>query len=213
MPVDRMPIEVLALRSVHHHVTGRLYRLRWRSGVKLVRRCRRPRHAFLTGSPDSCQPPFGSGTSPYPASYPPTRRWRPTPCCPRFPVAFRPPAFASGSSFAHCGVGPSSRSGYRPRATRGRTSTGLPRSTHTRCDRGWAPPIPRQRRCSYGRNLIFRPTACRLPTARLLPPHWTIPSARLSLTRHQTGVHTIRPSGLPLTCRPRDGTGTLGLES
>jgi hypothetical protein len=55
--------------------------------------------------------------------------------------------------------------------------------------------------------------ACRLPTARLLPPHWNIPSARFPVTRHQTGVHTIRPSGLPLACRPRDGTGTLGLES
>jgi hypothetical protein len=154
MPVDRMPVEVLALRSVHHHVTGRLCRLRWRSGVKLVRRCRRPRHAFLTGSPDSCQHPFGSGASPYPASYPPTRRWRPTPCCPRFPVAFRPPAFASGSSFARCGVGPSSRSGYRGTCPdRNGVAT-----FHTHEMRpGWAPPIPRQRRCSYGRNPISRP--------------------------------------------------------
>jgi hypothetical protein len=62
------------------------------------------------------------------------------------------------------------------------------------------------------RSEYHLPTAaCRLPTARLLPPHWTIPSVRLSLTRHQTGVHTIRPSGLPLACSPRDGTGPLGL--
>jgi hypothetical protein len=35
---------------------------------------------------------------------------------PWFPVAFRPPAFASRSSFARRGVGPSSRSAYRPLA-------------------------------------------------------------------------------------------------
>ena len=50
---------------------------------------------------------------------------------PRFPVAFRLPAFASRSSDTRRGVGLSSRSAYRQR----RTLTGLPRSTRTSCDR------------------------------------------------------------------------------
>src|SRR5215207_7400889 len=33
---------------------------------------------FLAGSPDSCQPSFESGTSPYPASYPRHASWSPT---------------------------------------------------------------------------------------------------------------------------------------
>ena len=81
-PVDRMPIQDLAPRSVHRNVTDRPAGRWWRLGVQLVRRLGRRRHGFLTGSPASCQHPFGSGTSPYPASYPPTRRWRPTPCMP-----------------------------------------------------------------------------------------------------------------------------------
>ena len=35
--------------------------------------------------------------------------------------------------------------------------------------------------------------------------------ARLCFTRHQTGVHVVHPSGLPLACDPPDGTGRLGL--
>jgi hypothetical protein len=54
----------------------------------------------------------------------------------RFPVVFRPPAFASRSSDTRRGVGLSSRSAYRPK---GRTPTGLPRSACTSYDRGGCP--------------------------------------------------------------------------
>jgi hypothetical protein len=57
----------------------------------------------------------------------------------RFPVAFRPLAFASRSSDSRRGIPPSSRSAYRPK---GRTSTGLPRSAHTSSDRGGRPLHP-----------------------------------------------------------------------
>ena len=59
----------------------------------------------------------------------------------RFPVAFRLPAFASWSSDSRRGVGPSSRSAYRTSPT-ARTSTGLPRSARTSCERGGRPLCP-----------------------------------------------------------------------
>ena len=59
-----------------------------------------------------------------------------------------------------------------------------------------------------------RPSAAarRLPTARLLPPRYCSHPARLGVTTHHQGFTGVRPSGLPLTCSPQDGTGTLGLE-
>ena len=53
-----------------------------------------------------------------------------------FPVAFRPPALASWSSFARPGVELSLRSADR---TSGRTRTGFPCSARTSCDRGGCP--------------------------------------------------------------------------
>jgi hypothetical protein len=58
----------------------------------------------------------------------------------RFPVAFRLPAFASWSSIARWGAGPSLRSAYRP--CQGRTPTGLSRFARMRCGRGGCPLYP-----------------------------------------------------------------------
>jgi hypothetical protein len=71
---------------------------------------------------------------PYPASYPRRSAEGPT-MVSRFPVAFRPPAFASRVILSRQGVGPSSRSAYRALG-RVRTLTGFPRSTRTRDGRG-----------------------------------------------------------------------------
>ena len=60
---------------------------------------------------------------------------------PRFPAAFRPPAFASWSSCARWGAGPSLRSAYRS-CCQGRTPTGLPRSARMSCGRGGCPLYP-----------------------------------------------------------------------
>jgi hypothetical protein len=81
------------------------------------------------------------GTSPYPASY--ARRpaeWPVT--VSRFPIAFRPPAFASWASCSRQGVGLSLRSAYRATMTTSRTLTGFPRSPCTRHDRGGCPLNP-----------------------------------------------------------------------
>jgi hypothetical protein len=59
----------------------------------------------------------------------------------RFPAAFRPPAFASWSSCARWGTGPSLRSAYRS-CCQGRTPTGLPRSARMSCGRGGCPLYP-----------------------------------------------------------------------
>jgi hypothetical protein len=58
-----------------------------------------------------------------------------------FPVAFRPPAFASWSSCARQGPGPSLRSADRS-CCQGRTPTGLPRSARMSCGRGGCPLYP-----------------------------------------------------------------------
>ena len=59
----------------------------------------------------------------------------------RFPAAFRPPAFASWSSCARQGAGPSLRSAYRS-CCQGRHLTGLPRSARMSCGRGGCPLYP-----------------------------------------------------------------------
>ena len=59
----------------------------------------------------------------------------------RFPAAFRLPAFASWSSCARWGAGPSLRSAYRS-CCQGRTPTGLPRSARMSCGRGGCPLYP-----------------------------------------------------------------------
>jgi hypothetical protein len=94
---------------------------------------------LFTGSPDRVSTLSGPRhQARYPAGYPkrpPGGGGQPS----RFPVAFRPPAFASRSSHTRRGVGPSSRSAYRPE---GRTQTGLPRSARTSNDRTGCPLYP-----------------------------------------------------------------------
>jgi hypothetical protein len=125
----------------------------------------------------------------------------------RLPVAFRPPAFASRSSDSRRGIGPSLRSAYR-RTPIGapRTSTGLPRSARVSCDRGGCPLCPEDGGAHPGlRRVLSR----RLPLhhGESLYPAPASHLARLCITRHQTRVHFIHPSGLPLACGRPDGTG------
>lgn len=70
---------------------------------------------------------------------------------------------------ARWGVGPSSRSAYQPARRQAGPQRGF-HVPHIRDATGVGVPIPRQRRCSYGRSTIPRPPSCRLPTARLLYP-------------------------------------------
>ena len=122
----------------------------------------------------------------------------------RFPVAFRPPAFASRSSDSRRGIPPSSRSAYRTKPSV-RTSTGLPRSARTSCDRGGCSLYPEDDGAhpSWSRS----PTSvCRFAAASpCTPPYF--PSTGISLNEASTRVQAIRPSGLPLTHGRPDGTG------
>ncbi len=101
----------------------------------------------------------------------------------RFPVAFRPPAFASRSSDARRGIGPSSRSAYR---TIGPDLDGVTAFRTHELRPGWLPPSPRGRRCSSrpegvpGRRLP-------LPNGQSLHPRHQQSVGEARLTRHQRG--------------------------
>lgn len=129
----------------------------------------------------------------------------------RFPVAFRPPAFASWAScsrqkdlgFPH---------GRLTRTHRCWTLAGFPRFTHTRNDRVWVSSLPRGRRCSHGRYLVPSRRPPLLCGQALYPGPASI-YPRVWLTRHQRGFSFIHPSGLPLACSPRMEQGPLRLPS
>ena len=129
-----------------------------------------------------------------------TTSWRGPSQLPWFPGAFPPPAFASWSSCSRQGVGPSSRSAYRPVNT-GRTQTGFPRSARTSYDRGGCPLYPGGRRCSPGLATITSP---RLPhlNGTSLDPATTSIHARLCLTRHQRGFKPFTRPVFPSPVAP-----------
>ncbi len=128
---------------------------------------------------------------------------------PRFPVAFRLPAFASWASCSRRGIPLSSRSAYQADAW---TPAGFPRSAHPSHGRIGCPLYPEAQRCSHGRSD---------PSGRRLPP---LPGAR----PYHPGVHPISRSYLlrgviegslaftrpafPLACNPRMERGPLGLD-
>ena len=164
---------------------------------------------LFTGSPDRVSPLSRPGTWPgirpvihhRPAGGLASARW--------FPAAFRPPAFASRSSFTRRGVGPSSRSAYRPH---GRTPTGFPRSARTSSDRGGRPLYPGDNGAHPDRGDL---PAGRLPLRSGQSLHPAQPShhAGLRLTRHQPRVHTqfARPV-FPSPVAARMERAALGLQ-
>ena len=119
------------------------------------------------GPPDHVSTLSGPGICPYPAGYP-GRPAKARPSRPGFPLPFRPPAFASWSSCARWGAGPSSRSAYRS-CDQGRTPTGLPRSARMSCGRGGCPLYPGD--CGARTAGRSSPAAaCRLAAARPCTP-------------------------------------------
>lgn len=128
-------------------------------------------------------------------------------CWSRFPVAFRPPAFASRSSLPARGLCPSYD---RPTGTRGcRTLTGFPASARMSCDLVGRPLYP-----GTGGALTDHPmswsAACRPSTARVLASGVAVHLSGVNVHEASTRVHAIRPPGLPLTCRPRVIRGASG---
>ena len=117
----------------------------------------------------------------------------------RFPVAFRPPAFASRSSDSRRGIGLSLRSAYRARPS-ARTSTGLPRSARTSCDRGGCPLYPEDDG-AHPAGSPPRPAPA-ASQRQVLRSRQQQAIDGVPFTRHQTRVHAIHPSGLPLAHAP-----------
>jgi len=99
-------------------------------------------HRFLHRFTRFPSAPFQVRHTPYPASYPKAigggaDRW-----LPRFPAAFRPPAFASGTVLRPLGNGAVLAEGL-PRTNFGlRTPSGLSRCAWVRCDRVGRPLDP-----------------------------------------------------------------------
>ena len=104
----------------------------------------------------------------------------------RFPVAFRPPAFASRSSDSRRGVGPSLRSAYRTRPKARPDPDGVTTFRTHELRPGWVPSKPRGRRCSSQTEGRAQPApaALRRPVLRPALAH---PSCGLPFTRHQRG--------------------------
>ena len=71
----------------------------------------------------------------------------------RFPVAFRLPTFASWSSIARWGAGPSLRSAYRS-CCQGSDPNGVVTFRTYEMRPGWVPSLPRGLRCPRGRRVI-----------------------------------------------------------
>jgi hypothetical protein len=145
---------------------------------------------FDTKAPATCQPP---GLTRRPGNIPGHD-------------IFRPPAFASRSSDSRRGIGPSSRSAYRP-------TTG-PR-------RGYRVP---HARAATGVGALYTPeTAVLLPTdrgcrpapaasQRPVPVSRNLPTGEISSNEASTRVQAIRPSGLPQPVAARVERAALGLK-
>ncbi len=123
----------------------------------------------------------------------------------RFPAAFRPPAFASRSSDSRRGIGPSSRSAYRPKAGPRRGY----RVPHARATTGvGAPSTPRTAVLIPAKSSPWpAPAASRRPVPA---PRYNIPPSGALLHEASTRVQAIHPSGLPLACSPRMERAPLG---
>ena len=127
---------------------------------------------------------------------------------PRFPVAFRPPAFASQVIRPSLGEWAFLAVGLPDPSPCPDFPSGFPRSTRSRCDRGGcllylggggAHPADKKSPAS----------ACRFPAASPYTPPGT-PSARLTHNETSTKVHAIHPSGLPLARDPWMVQGSFG---
>ena len=129
---------------------------------------------------------------------------------PWFPVAFRPPAFASWSSFParEFGLPYGQPTDHLHEADR--TLSGFPRSAPVRYDRGGCPPVPRGRWCPPGRRARSPTGTRRFTSGQSLHPAGTLPSGRAQPDEASTEVHSRSPvRSSPCLWLP-DGSGALG---
>ena len=178
-------------------------------GVQLVLRFRGIRHSSSQAHLPTSAPFRAGHQARYPASYTDSRRRRSRSQLPRFPAAFRLPAFASWASCSRQGIPPLLTVGLPRAHTACRTLTGFPRSARMRYDRGGCPLYPG----SGGvHTAVDDVPGRRLPllSGRSLSPRPAHPTRGVAVTRHQQWFTGIHPSGLPLTCGPRTERGPLG---
>ena len=126
---------------------------------------------------------------------------------PRFPAAFRPPAFASWASCPARGFRPSYDRPTAPPSAR--TRTGFPCSARVRPGWGGCPLYPGGGgvHATVPRSAV---AACRFPAASPCHPGLATRPGELELTGHQQGFTGVRPSSLPLTCGPGTEPAPLG---
>ena len=135
-----------------------------------------------------------------------TTVWRRRPSCPGFPSRFRYRHSLLGHPIPAEELGPphGRLTGQRPDLD-GITAF----RTHEQ-RLGWAPPLPRGRRCSIPTGTPARPAPA--ASQRHVPePRSSIPPCGALFDEASTEVHAIHPSSLPLTCGTPGGTGALGL--
>ena len=137
------------------------------------------------------------------------RRRRSQPRCPGFlsPFGCRHSLLGHPLPAGELGLPHGRLTGHR---RQGRTPTGLSRCTRMRCGRGGCPLYPED--CGAHTAGWMSPTATRrFATASPCTPDPNDPSTGASCNEASPRVHTVHPSGLPLTCNPTDGTRVLGL--
>src|ERR1035437_9582780 len=151
---------------------------------------------------------FGPGTHVrYPAGYPRPRPGGGRTAALVFPLPFGGRRSLLGHPFPP-GIPPLLRSAYRHQVP-DHDGVSTFRTHEIRPE--WAPSVPRDRRCSRGPGPFPGPPPAALPRRGSCHPGPAVTYPGLSLTRHQSRVHIIRPPGLPLTRGPRMTRGTLRL--
>src|SRR6266568_7830434 len=198
-PVDRPPIEIAALRSVHQRGHAVLApNLSFGSGSLIT--------VVLTGSPDPRQYPFGSGQPPVSGQLCEATGGGPASCL-GFLSPFGYRHSLPRSSDPRWETGPSLRSAYRPRH-RARISHRGSHVPHVRDATGVGAS------CISGAAVLIRPTKNPRPapaaSQRPAPVPRLNPSARLTHNETSTEVYAIHPSGLPLARDPWMVQGSFG---
>ena len=151
------------------------------------------------GSPDPRQRPFRPGHQPLSGRLSGDRRRRSQHRGHRFPVAFRPPAFASRVILRPLGHRPPSRSAYQ--ASSRLDPIGVVTFRMRQIRPGWVPSEPRGRWCAPARP---NPSGRHLPpcNGRPLSPAGASHRAGVPMTRRHRGFTCVHPSGLPQPVTP-----------
>jgi hypothetical protein len=143
---------------------------------------------------------------PYPASYPGQPAGGGQPSCPGFLLPF---------DYRHSLLGhqnPAEGLGLPHGRLTGRTAPDLDggyRVSHVRATTGvGASCIPRTTVLSRLSGIPSRRLP--LPSGQSLALRYSIPPAKLTVTRHQSEVQVLHPSGVPLACSPRMERAPLG---